>query len=79
MTDLISISDMAIELERIPDTVKHQLHKLGIRPKKYIGTAGMYEASAIEAIREVPSVGRPKKSATQPEKPKPKGRKQKDK
>jgi len=61
--DLIPISYMAEELNREPDTVKRQLQAKGIKPVEYFGPTGMYERSALEEIRIVPRVGRPRKSS----------------
>jgi len=60
--DLIPISFMAEELNREPDTVKRQLQAKGIKPVEYFGPTGMYERSAMEEIRIVPRVGRPRKT-----------------
>jgi len=66
---LITIAYMAKELDRKPDTVKRQLQAKGIKPAEYAGPTGMYRRSAMEAIRNVPSRGRPKAKPPEPEKP----------
>jgi hypothetical protein len=76
MADLITIKFMSKELKREPDTVKRQLQAKGIKPVEYHGPTGMYEHSAMEEIRIVPPVGRPKKAApVKPAKPKKKEKK----
>jgi IS30 family transposase len=66
MANGLTIAEMAIELNRKTDTVKRQLQRKGIRPTAYAGPTALYEHSALDAIRNVPGKGRPKK---QPEKP----------
>jgi hypothetical protein len=62
--ELITIGKMAKELSRKPNTIKKQLRAKGIKPTEYYGPTGMYQKSALEEIRTVPHVGRPKKAGT---------------
>jgi hypothetical protein len=66
----MTIAEMAAELKREPDTVKRQLQRKGIKPTGYAGPTGLYDPSALEAIRNVPGKGRPKKQP-EPETTKP--------
>jgi hypothetical protein len=49
------------------DAVKKRFQKKGIKPSRYIGSAGLYRESDIELIREAPR-GRPRPKAA-PETP----------
>ena len=62
MANGLTIAEMANELKRQPDTVKRQLQRKGIKPASYAGPTALYDASALEAIRNVPGKGRPKKA-----------------
>lgn len=44
-----------------PHTAKMRLIRAGIVPVRYYGNTAVYNASAIEKIREVSKGGRPKK------------------
>jgi predicted ArsR family transcriptional regulator len=54
----LTIPEMAKELGLNPDTVKMRLHVAKIKP---ITKDALYDPSALEAIRNVPGRGRPKK------------------
>ena len=56
----MTISEMAKILKISPDTVLKRLQRAGIKP---ITREVMYDKSAIEAIRNTPGKGRPKKNA----------------
>jgi len=71
---LTTIVKMAKELKRLPNTVKKQLIAKGIKPVEYFGPTGMYVATVIEEIRDIPSVGRPKRKHDEQTPPKPKKR-----
>jgi hypothetical protein len=42
-------------------SVKQKLQRKDIKPIKYVGMTGIYAPSVVDAIREVPSRGRPKR------------------
>jgi hypothetical protein len=60
-----TITEMAGLLEISPDNVLKRLQRKGIRPKN---REVLYDKTALEEIRVVKPIGRPKKAA--PEKPK---------
>jgi hypothetical protein len=51
-----------------PRTAKKRLERAGIRPIGYSGPTAIYDEGVVEAIRNTPSPGRPKKA--KPDKPK---------
>ncbi len=51
---------MAKKRDISPNTTKHRIYMLGIKP---VTTDALYEESALEAIRNVPGKGRPKKQS----------------
>ena len=59
--DGLTVREMARELELGQPTVKMRLRVAGIKPIDYAGPTAIYDKSALEAIRNVPSKGRPKK------------------
>jgi transposase len=59
----LTVSEMVKILGRMPSTIKKQLKAAGIKPIEYAGPTAVYDKSAIEAIRNVPSRGRPPKKA----------------
>ena len=69
--NFLTISDIAEELGITYETAKQRLFRAGIKP---LTSDVIYPASALEAIRNVPSKGRPKKD-TEPEPAKPKAKK----
>ena len=69
-----TISEMAKELEIAPNTVMQRLYVAKIKP---ITKEALYDKSAIEAIRNVPSKGRPKKVVPESEPIKSKAKKDK--
>ncbi len=54
----VTISEMAEILGIAPNTVMQRLYVAGIKP---ITKEAVYDKSALEAIRNVPGKGRPKK------------------
>jgi hypothetical protein len=64
--DFFTVRDMAEKLGRNTGAVKMQLLRLGIKP---IARDALYEKSALEAIRNVPGKGRPKKQPEPEHKP----------
>jgi transposase len=70
----ITITEIAKKLGITYLTAKQRLLRAGIKP---ITKEAIYPESALEAIRDVPGKGRPKKAAPEPVKEKPKGRKAK--
>jgi predicted ArsR family transcriptional regulator len=55
----LTVEEMAKALGLKPTTVRQRLMVAGIRPKT---KAPLYDASALEAIRNVPGKGRPSKA-----------------
>ena len=74
--DGLTVSEMVNILGRMPSTIKKQLKAAGIKPIEYAGPTAVYAKSALEAIRNVPSRGRPPKAKPEePEKAAPKPKK----
>jgi predicted transcriptional regulator len=67
-----TISEMAKELGIAPNTVMQRLFVAKIKP---ITKEALYGKAALEAIRNVPGKGRPKKAVPGPEPAKPKAKK----
>jgi hypothetical protein len=59
----LTVSEMVKILNRLPSTIKKQLKAAGIKPIEYAGPTAIYDPSVVEAIRNVPGRGRPKKAA----------------
>jgi predicted ArsR family transcriptional regulator len=57
--EFLTVKEMAAKLGISPNTAKHRIFQLRIRP---VSTDALYEASALEAIRNVPGKGRPPKN-----------------
>jgi hypothetical protein len=57
----LTVAEMVKILSRMPSTIKKQLKAAGIKPVEYAGPTAVYDKSALEAIRNVPGKGRPKK------------------
>jgi hypothetical protein len=69
----LTVSEMVKILGRMSSTIKKQLKAAGIKPIEYAGPTAIYDKSALEAIRNVPGRGRPRKkpdTPNQPENPK---------
>jgi len=66
----ITVSEMAEKTGLKPKTILTRLRTLGIKP---ITKEAIYEPSALKALEEMRSVGRPSKkpASTEPEHPKP--------
>ena len=60
--DFFTVKDIANELGVDKQTAKMRLFRLGIKP---IASDALYDKSALEAIRNVPGKGRPKKPKTE--------------
>jgi predicted ArsR family transcriptional regulator len=58
--EFLTVREMAEKLGISPNTAKHRIFQLGIKP---VSTDALYEVSALEAIRDVPGRGRPPKKA----------------
>jgi predicted ArsR family transcriptional regulator len=58
--EFLTVKEMAEKLGISPNTAKHRIFQLGIKP---VSTDALYEVSTLEAIRNVPGRGRPKKAA----------------
>jgi predicted ArsR family transcriptional regulator len=56
--EFLTVKEMADELGISPNTTKHRIFQLGIKP---ISTDALYPKDALEAIRNVPGKGRPRK------------------
>jgi uncharacterized protein YjcR len=57
-----TIKEIAERLGITPDTAKKRLQTHGLKPIEYAGPTAIYATSVVEAIRNVPGKGRPKKS-----------------
>jgi hypothetical protein len=55
----LTVSEMAQETGMKPKTILTRLRTLGIKP---ISKAALYDPSALDALNEMRSVGRPKKT-----------------
>ena len=56
-----TVKEIAEQLGVTPDTAKKRLQKHGIKAREYAGPTAIYDPSALEAIRNVPGKGRPRK------------------
>jgi hypothetical protein len=56
--EYLTVRDMAAILGTDPSAVKMRLHRAGINP---LAKDALYPSSALDAIRDVPGRGRPKK------------------
>jgi hypothetical protein len=63
----LSIAEMSNALGIGAPATKMRLRVAGIKPKGYVGQAAIYDESALEAIRNVPGKGRPKKPKPKPD------------
>jgi hypothetical protein len=57
----LTVKEIADRLNRPFETVKVQLRAAGISPIRKVGKTNIYDPSVVEAIRNVPGKGRPKK------------------
>jgi CO/xanthine dehydrogenase Mo-binding subunit len=57
----LTVKEIAEKLGLGQPAVKMRLRVAGIKPIGYAGPTALYPESALEAIRNVPSKGRPKK------------------
>jgi predicted ArsR family transcriptional regulator len=57
--EFLTVKEMANELGISPNTTKHRIFQLGIKP---VSTDALYDKSTLEAIRNVPGKGRPPKA-----------------
>ena len=58
----MTIKEIADALGITPGAVKIRLQRKNIKPVKIVGQTGIYDPAVMEAIRNVPGRGRPKKS-----------------
>ena len=65
----MTISEMADKLKLPKDTIRRRLLRAGRKP---FSQEALYTDDDFEAIKEVPSKGRPPKAKPEPAKPKPK-------
>jgi len=72
----LTITEIAKILKINREAAKTRLIRAGIQPKDHAGKTNIYDESVIEAIGNV-QMGRPKKAAPEPAKPKSKGKKAK--
>jgi len=57
----LTVKEMAEMLGLGQPAVKMRLRVAGIKPVSYAGPTAVYDKSAMEAIRNVPGKGRPRK------------------
>jgi transposase len=57
----LTIREIADILNVSMPTAKQRIHRKGIVPVRYVGMIGLYDPTAVDAIRDVPGKGRPKK------------------
>jgi hypothetical protein len=57
----LTIREMSNTLKIGFHAIKARLRRLGIKPKEYAGQTGIYDYSALEAIKDTSKPGRPKK------------------
>ena len=67
----LTIREIAEILNIEPKAVTARLLNAGIQPKQKAGRTNIYDPSVVEAIRNVPGKGRPKKAEPEPEPVKP--------
>jgi len=58
----MTIKEISEALSITQGAAKRRLQTSGIKPLKLIGQTGIYDPSVVEAIRNVPGKGRPKKA-----------------
>ena len=61
----LTVKEIADRLNRPFETVKVQLRAAGINPIRKVGRTNIYDPSVVEAIRNVPGKGRPRKPETE--------------
>jgi hypothetical protein len=72
----LTVNEIAEKLGVPFETVKVRIRSAGINPVRKVGRTNIYDPSVVEAIRNVPGKGRPKKAAApEPAKPAKKARK----
>jgi hypothetical protein len=59
--DELTIAEIANILSINQKAASTRLRRAGIKPMRLVGTTGIYDPSAVDAIRDVPGKGRPKK------------------
>jgi transposase len=64
----LTIREIAEMLKIEPKAVTARLLNAGIKPKQKAGRTNLYAPSVVEAIRNVPGKGRPRKPAPEPAK-----------
>jgi hypothetical protein len=57
-----TIAEIAEKLGIATDTAKRRLQRAGIKPVSYAGPTGIYDKSAMDAIRDSAGPGRPPKA-----------------
>ena len=57
--EFFTVKEIAKKLSISPNTAKHRIFVLGLKP---VSVDALYEESAMDAIRNVPGKGRPKKT-----------------
>ena len=63
---LLTVSDIAQALGITNIAANTRLHRKGLRPCKFIGSAGLYTEADLEAIRDGGKRGRPKAAEEKP-------------
>jgi hypothetical protein len=64
----LTIREIADRLKIEPKAVMARLLNANIQPKQKAGRTNIYDKSALEAIRNVPGKGRPRKAPDKPAK-----------
>ena len=66
----LTVKEIAEKLKLPFETVKSRLRLAGIAPARKVGKTNIYNPDVVEQIKVFSPVGRPKKAAPEPAKPK---------
>jgi transposase len=70
----LTLKEIAEQLGIAPKTAQKRIMRARCKPKAYAGPTAIYDPSALEAIREVATPGRPRKAAGPEAEPEPTGK-----